>query len=877
MLPHFLILGATLALVLPAAAHETVATEKPVVMPANTGKPNDFATLPGFQVERIFFVPKEKCGSWVSITTDPNGRLIVSDQEKKGLYRITPGKPGTDEPAKVEKLDINITAAQGLLFAFGNLYISVNGGPGSGVYRTKYDTATDTFGPVEKLKEIRGGGEHGPHALRLTPDGKSLLLVAGNFTQPPENFQHSRLPKNWSEDLLLPRNWDGNGFARGLLAPGGWVAKFDPDGKTWEMVSSGMRNTYDFALNADGEMFVYDADMEWDMGSPWYRPTRVCHAISGSEFGWRSGTGKWPPYYLDSVPPIINIGPGSPVGVDFGYGTKFPAKYQKSLFMLDWTFGTIYALHLEPSGSSYTATKEELLSRTPLPLTDVTIGHDGALYFTTGGRNTQSELFRVTYVGKEPTDRVEYQDPRNAEQRELRHKLEALHQTVDDPAKAIKFACQYLGHPDRFIRYAARIALENQPVKLWQDRALAETDPDAIPTWVVALARQGDKSLQPKLLEALDLLDFANVSERQQLDIIRAYSLVFIRMGEPDKATATKLAAKFDPYYPHPSDFVTRELCQLLVYLKSPKVLAKTIELLTKPTVHTPQPGMADVIGRSNQYGPAIRKMLDNAPDQQKISLFFTLRNVKDGWTMDQRKVFFNTMNEAKTWTGGASYQNFLKEMEKNAFDNATDNERLAIEAAGIRKPFKLPPLPKARGPGRDWDMDSVLTLEPKLKDRSFKNGEKMFAATRCIVCHRFYGEGGATGPDLTQSAGRFSFKDMVESIVLPSKVISDQYKASVVFTNDGKTITGKIVSDTKDGIVILTDPEDSTKVVEVKRADIDQVKPSAVSLMPEKLLQPLNEDEVLDLLAYLLSRGDPNHPMFKKEPPEPKKGRQKK
>jgi putative heme-binding domain-containing protein len=286
---------------------------------------------------------------------------------------------------------------------------------------------------------------------------------------------------------------------------------------------------------------------------------------------------------------------------------------------------------------------------------------------------------------------------------------------------------------------------------------------------------------------------------------------------------------------------------------------------------------MADVIGRSNQYGPAIRKMLDNAPDQQKISLFFTLRNVKDGWTMDQRKVFFNTMNEAKTWTGGASYQNFLKEMEKNAFDNATDNERLAIEAAGLRKPFKLPVLPKPKGPGRDWDMDAVLALEPKLKDRSFKNGEKMFAATRCVVCHRFYGEGGATGPDLTQSAGRFSFKDMVESIVLPSKVISDQYKASVVFTNDGKTMTGKIVSDTKDGIVILTDPEDSTKVVEVKRADIDQVKPSAVSLMPEKLLQPLNEDEVLDLLAYLLSRGDPNHPMFRKEPPEPKKGRKKK
>src|SRR6478672_5137630 len=135
MLSRLLPLCAALLLAAPSLANEVVATEKPVVMPANTGKPDAFTTLPGFQVERIYFVPKEKYGSWVSITVDPKGRLICSDQEKKGLYRITPGKPGTDEPAKVEKLDINITAAQGLLFAFGHLYISVNGGPGSGVYR----------------------------------------------------------------------------------------------------------------------------------------------------------------------------------------------------------------------------------------------------------------------------------------------------------------------------------------------------------------------------------------------------------------------------------------------------------------------------------------------------------------------------------------------------------------------------------------------------------------------------------------------------------------------------------------------------------------------------------------------------------------------
>jgi len=884
---------AALAIVRPAAAHETVATEKPVVMPVNTGKQNDFAILPGFQVERIYFVPKEKFGSWVSITTDPKGRLVCSDQERKGLYRITPGKIGTSEPSKVEKLDINITAAQGLLFAFDSLYISVNGGPGSGLYRAKYDTSTDTFGEVKKLKEIKGGGEHGPHALRLTPDGKSILLMCGNHTLPPEGFQHSRVPKNWKEDLLLPRQWDAGGHAVGIYAPGGYVTKTDPDGKAWEIVSIGYRNAYDMALNADGELFGYDSDMEWDMGAPWYRPTRVNHAVSGSEFGWRSGAGVWPNYYVDSLPPTIEIGPGSPVGVEFGYGTKFPARYQKALYLLDWTFGTIYAVHLTPHQSTYAAVKEEFLSRTPLPLTDATVGHDGALYFTTGGRNTQSELFRVTYVGQEPTNRADCKDLRGAADRELRHKLEAFHRRADDPARAVDFILPYLRHEDRFIRYAARVALEHQPVELWEDKVLDDTNLDGFLEGVVALARQGNGKHQSKLLSALNARlearpipvgrrptnEQLEPGERAVLGILRAYALVFIRLGEPDKDMAASIARRLDLYYPSHSDFVNRELCQLLVYLKSPTVVAKTTELLKKTSVHTPQPGMADVIARNKAYGGAIQKMLDTAPDQQKVAYVYTLRNVKDGWTMDQRKVYFGTIAEARGWSGGNSYQGFLRNIEKEAFDNAPELDRLAIEAAGLRKPFKPKELPKPVGPGKDWTMSDLLAMEGNLKDRSFSNGQKMFAAARCVVCHRFYGDGGSTGPDMTQSAGRFSYKDMAESIIEPSKVVSDQYRASIVYSNGGKTYTGKIVSDTKDGVTILTDPEDSTKITEIKRADIDEVKPSVVSMMPKDLLKPLNENEVMDLMAYLLSRGDPNNPMFKKDlrPVEPKKNRPKK
>ncbi|MEZ6065746.1 MAG: hypothetical protein R3B90_08580 [Planctomycetaceae bacterium] len=465
----------------------------------NTGLPaNTFEVPPGFQVERLYTVPKDELGSWVCITVDPKGRIIASDQGDKGLCRITPAGlasatsgPGTNSETVVERLPLKITSAQGLLFAFGHLYISVNGGPGSGLYRAKYDEAADTFGEVEKLHDFRGGGEHGPHAIRLSPDGQSLYVIAGNHTQPPFEVPRSAGPQtmggvrdtvlkpeplpegmssriltNWDEDQLLPRVWDARGHARGVLAPGGWIAKTDPDGKTWEIISMGYRNPYDMAFNADGELFAYDADMEWDMGMPWYRPTRVVHATSGSEFGWRSGSGKWPTYYLDSLPQVVDVGPGSPVGVEFGYGTKFPAKYQKALYLCDWTFGTMYAIHLTPNGSSYTGEKTEFLSRTPLPLTDCAVGHDGALYFTVGGRGTQSELFRVTYIGDESTEPVDAKDRKFADARAARRLLERLHRpdwlsaAKGDPAiaPALKAVVPAMESGDRFLRYAAIIA-----------------------------------------------------------------------------------------------------------------------------------------------------------------------------------------------------------------------------------------------------------------------------------------------------------------------------------------------------------------------------------------------------------------------------------
>ncbi len=828
-----------------------------------TGNRGVFEVLPGFQVERLYTVPKASQGSWVCLVNDGQGRLLACDQGRTGLYRITPPKIGSDELTRVEKLNLSITGAQGMLVAFGHLYFSVNGGPGSGFYRAIDTNGDGDWDKVSLLKRLAGGGEHGPHALRLSPDGKSIYLIAGNHTNPPDGHSGDLLPGNWSEDLLLPRQWDARGHARGRLAPGGWIARTDPEGKTWAIVSAGYRNSYDMDFSPEGELFAYDADMEWDLGSPWYRPTRLCHATGGSEFGWRSGTGKWPTWYADSLPPVVNIGPGSPVGVTFGTGTRFPAKYQRAIYLLDWTFGTMYAVHLSPQGASFKGTREEFLSRTPLPLTDVTIGTDGAMYFTVGGRGAQSELFRVTYVGKESTGPAGPVDDDHAALRRLRRSLEHYHGRTDP--RAVAAGLEHLGHPDRHIRYAARLALEAQPLADWQNQALALRDPRARLTAIIGLARQADKSLQPGLLSSLNRIAFVSLTTDSKLALLRAYSLTFIRMGAPDQATARTVLARIDKAFPTGDDRLDRDLSQLLAYLNSPTVIDKTLVLMNKPSA-TVARDLGRLLARNRGYGGTIAQMLANHPELQKIHYAFVLRTMRYGWTLSQRRTYFDWFNKAAGRSGGASYQGFLKNIRTEALANVSETEKRALASTVAPPAVKLELLPKPRGPGHAWTAGEIIGIaRDGLVARDFANGRRTYQAARCGACHRFDGAGGATGPDLSNVAGRFSIKDLVESLIDPSKVVSDQYRGSVVVTKAGKVITGRIVNDKQGTLTVLTDPFDANKVATVAGDDIEEAKPSKTSLMPEKLLEKLNRDELLDLLAYLLSRGNPNDLAFAK------------
>jgi putative heme-binding domain-containing protein len=848
--------GLALLLTLPITADDKAPTNAagPTATPAETLK-----VKKDFKAELLYSVPKEVQGSWVNLCVDPKGRLITSDQNGP-LYRITPpaiGAPASD--TKIEKLDLPLGGAHGLLWAFDSLYVMVNESvtvngvkPQHGLHRVRSKDGGDTFEKPEFLHALNGGGEHGVHAVLPGPDGKSIYVVVGDATKLVEPLAASRVPKLWGEDHLLPRMPDGNGFMANVLGPGGCIYKVDPDGKEWELISTGYRNEFDAAFNRYGDLFTYDADMEWDMNTPWYRPTRVCLAVSGSEFGWRNGAGKWPPYYPDSVPAIYNVGPGSPTGMCFGYGAKFPAKYQEALIMCDWSYGKLYAMHLTPDGAAYKGELEELLSGTPLPLTDVVVNpKDGALYFTIGGRKTQSGLYRVTYTGKESTE-PSNGGPAPGPLHELRHKLEAFHGRQDP--KAVETAWRHLGHADRYVRYAARVAVEHQPAELWQDLALKEKDPAKAINALLALVRAtgqdpfhhprkpGDpipgRALQEPILAALDRIDWEKLNDTQRLDLLRVYAILFNRTGWPERNARAKLIQHFDSLFPAKGRELNAELCQLLVYLEAPGVAGKALKL-----------------------------MADAPTQEEQIEYAKSLRVLATGWTPDERKEYFTWFLKAANYKGGASLKGFFTKMKADAVATLTDKEKEELKPVLEAKPLEPTPIVgKLRPVVKQYKLDDLVpVVEKGLTKRDFDRGRRLFGEAQCFVCHRFDNEGGSQAPDLTMLSGRYGVRDLLEKVMDPNKAVSDQYAAVTFTMKDGKTVTGRIVNHHDDDISVMTNMLDPNGLVKVKASKVDTIEKSKVSMMPEGLLNTFKEDEILDLFAYLLSRGDRENKMFQK------------
>ncbi len=592
----------------------------------------------GFEIELLYSVPRDEQGSWVAMCQDDKGRLIVSD-EHGGLYRFSIPNLGEPlDPASIEQITYSIVGAkerkmmkgteakalteelaklpkighaQGLCYAFDSLYMVVSSrssSMGCGVWRLIDTDGDDQFDNLVELRSLGDtAGEHGPHAILPAPDGEHLYVVIGNQTKVPADYTHSRVPEVWGEDQLLPSLQH---FMKGAEAPLGHIAQIDPEGKTWEIVASGFRNQYDAAFNRDGELFTYDADMEWDLNTPWYRPTRINHVIDGADYGWRTGSGKFMDFYSDTFGAVVDVGAGSPTGVCFGYGAKFPAKYQNAFFACDWSYGKLYAVHLEPKGSTYTARLEEFAAAQPLPLTDVLVNPgDGAMYFTVGGRRVQSGLYRVTYTGDEstaPTGSLAGGEEARAERQALETFLQVdAKEATEEDLDTIWAA---LGSSDRGIRHAARAALEKQPAANWKDRVAEEENAVILTAALIALARIDAENSADAILAAATGLDYGSIKSRQtRFDILRAITLTLTRGGQPEGDSKAKLIDWLDGVYPAKTSKENRDLSALAAFLEAPFAVERGMELLV------------NAAGQEEQIAPPQTRP-DRRPDKKSLN-----------------------------------------------------------------------------------------------------------------------------------------------------------------------------------------------------------------------------------------------------------------
>lgn len=332
-----------------------------------------------------------------------------------------------------------------------------------------------------------------------------------------------------------------------------------------------------------------------------------------------------------------------------------------------------------------------------------------------------------------------------------------------------------------------------------------------------------------------------------------------------------------NPNYPGNTAELNRMLSKNLLYLDAPGAIQKTMALMKLKD----EPGATDnmlktatnsndLIGRSTQYGGDIANTLANLPPMQQTYYANVLTMAKKGWTNAERETYFKWFNNAFTFKGGNSYVGFIDRSRKLALKNVPEDKRAYFDKLSGAELLSsngnnLVSSAYPKGPGRRWTLQSgTPVLDKGLTDRDFEQGKAMFSATTCKGCHTMRGEGGAAGPDLTQIGTRFSPKDILEAIVDPDKTISDQYAATQFSLKNGTSIVGRLVNEDKLAYYVSQNPYAPDALEKVLKKNVSSTKTSNVSMMFQGLINSLNEEEFKDLMAYLISAGNPKNPMFK-------------
>jgi putative heme-binding domain-containing protein len=354
--------------------------------------------------------------------------------------------------------------------------------------------------------------------------------------------------------------------------------------------------------------------------------------------------------------------------------------------------------------------------------------------------------------------------------------------------------------------------------------------------------------------------------------VLRAYALVFMRLGEPTPAERTEIVAALHRVLPDPQrdERVHVEAVRNLIYLKDDQVTAKAMALIRDRRPPQPPAWSPARLKRSERYGAEPMALVQNPTPLSEINYAFMLRTHREGWTTELRREYFQFLNEAAKLRGGASYGLMLEDTRAEALRNATPEARAAVADLTGRSFVAAPDfeIRPPEGPGREWTVpEATKTVAPaQMTGRNFERGRSLYFAVGCGSCHRLNQYGGDVGPDLTTVASRFNANRILEKIVDPNRVVADQYLSSEVRLTNGRVLMGLPV---EGGDTITVHPRDpKAEAVTVPRSQVASIQRTQVSVMPPGLINALNPEELRDLMAYVQSGGNRQHKFFQQSAP---------
>jgi putative heme-binding domain-containing protein len=910
-----------------------------------------FTVPPGFVVEVA--APPEMVGSLIQLTFDSLGRPVVSKERGHPTILFDNDDDGLFETEKV--FSDKVQNLQGMWFDGRTLYAigDDSAEEKAGLYKledTNGDDVADTF---ERLHLFTGPmGEHGPHDIRRGPDGNPTVLVGNHSGVPEEMIDPASPLRGYKESQLLPRYMDARGHAVDIWAPGGAIFRLNLAKMTYSRLLGGFRNPYNHAYNGEGEMFTYDSDMEWDINLPWYREVRSVHAVPGADYGWRTGSGKFPAYYLDTLPPVDDLGRGSPVGVEFYHHYVYPEDYFDAFLQGDWSRGRVVYAKYERDGATYKLAGEpfDFIYGEPLNVTDLEVGPDGYVYFTMGGRGTAGGFYRVAYRGYNSNrDKLEQQGVMAAIRQpqplsswghaallkkkeemgeawgtelervardtkaDSRDRVQALtllqrfapkpnadllRPLSQDPAAAVRAAAVYVvgqhgsdrakaiaaaalkdgdplvrrraaeavvrmglsadqpsfapiddlyalvGDSDRFARYAGRLALERTPRDEWKAKVLAEGNPLGALEGMVALIRTnapGGAGLEP-LFEKQIALFKKGLGVEDELRLLRVFHLSCLEIEQGCRPELRRQVYDIiAPRFPAQDERLNREYARTMAYADAPEAIEKIMAAMPR----------------------------ENENEPLQIHYVYCLRAIHQGWTGEQKQTLLAWFGKAKQWRGGASFPGFINRLFDSSLEFFDDSEKqIAYNAIPEFAPLSESELDDRRVRRRgnftpaavfarqrgvvgvsEQEIFEYLMYDPMTLKANASEGRDVFEK-ECSKCHRFGGLGKDFGPDLTTIANRFTRKDLIEAVLWPSKVISDQYEGYIVETKGGDLFLGMVQSEDDEKIVMLI--ADEERPVVIPKSDVKDKRVSNVSIMPTQLLDGYSMGDISNLFAFV-------------------------